>query len=142
MSIEKQMSDRNIMLTGSECFSGLPWPLSTDVKGTKGADIEDDCIGDTNVRGIYTRGVYIQGTYIRSAYIRNTCLRSAGVGVVCVGSACANNTCAKGTCAGNASSTVGACIKSVGPEGICGLFYKPSKSSIEGSKLLVKSISQ
>ena len=139
VSIEKQMSDGDTMLTGSECFPGLPWPLSTDSKGAKDADVGDDCIRGVDVGGICTRGVYTEGTYTRDACIRDTCLRGADVGVVCVGGACASNTYARDTCARNASSTVGACIKGVGPEGICGSAYKPSESSVEGSRLLVKS---
>ena len=142
VSIEKQMSDGDTMLIGSECFPGLPWPLLTDAKGAKGADIGDDCIGGANVGRICTRGVCTKGTCTRGACIRDTCLRGAGVGVVCVGGACASDTCARNTCAGNAFSAVGACIKGVGPEGICGSAHKPSKSSIEGSRLLVESISE
>ena len=147
VSIEKQMSDGDTMLTGSECFPGLPWPLLTDAKGAKGADVGDDRIGGADVGGICTRGVCTEGTCTggtctRGACIRDTCLRGAGVRVVCVGGACTSDTCARGTCAGNASSAVGACIKGAGPEVICGSANKPSESSVEGSRLQVESISE
>ena len=145
--IKKQMFDEDTILTGSECFPGLPWAFSTNVKGAKGADIGDDCIGDTDVRGICIRGVCTESTYIgdiciKGACIRDTCLRSSGVGVVCVGGAYTSNTCARDTCAGNTFYTVGACIKGAGPKGICSLAYKPSKSFVKGSRLLVELISE
>ena len=142
VSIKKQMSNGNTMLTGSGCFPDLPWPLSTDAKGAKGADVGDDCIGGANVRGICTRGVCTKGTCTRGACIRNTCLRGACVGVVFVGGVCTSNIYARDTYAGNALSAVGACIKGAGLESICGLAHKPSKSSIEGLRLLVESISE
>ena len=142
VSIEKHMSDEDTMLTGFECFPGLPWPHSIDAKGAKGADVGDDCIRNANIGGICIRGVCTEGTCIGGACIRDTYLKSAGVEVVCVGGACASNTCARDTCAGNASSAVGVCIKGVDPEGICGSAHKPSKSSVEGLRLLVESISE
>ena len=140
MSIEKQMSDRDIMLTGSKCFPGLPWPLSTDAKGAKGANVKDDCIRGANVGSICTRSVCTKSICTRGACIRDTCLRGADIGIFYVGGTCASNTCARNTCTRNTSSAVGACIKSVSLESICGSAYKPSKSSVEGSRLLVKSI--
>ena len=142
VSIEKQMSDGNKMLTGSKCFSGLLWPLLTDAKSTNNADIGDDCIRVADVRGICTRGVCIEGSYTRGACIRDTCLRGAGVGVVCIGDAYSSNTCVKDTCAENASFAVGTCIDGAGCESICASAHKPSKSFIKGSRLLVELISK
>ena len=147
ISIEKQMFDRNIILTGSECFPGLPWPFSTDAKSAKDTNIGDNWIKGANVGGICIRGICTEGTcigdiYIRSACIKDTYLRGAGIGVVCIGGVYTSDTFAKGTCAENVSSIVGACIKGVCPESICGSAYKSSKSSIEGSRLLVESISE
>ena len=43
------MSDGNIIFTNFECFLGLLWPLSTDIKGAKGTDVKDDDIGSADV---------------------------------------------------------------------------------------------
>ena len=147
LSIKKQMFDRDTMLTSSKCFPGLPWPLSTDAKSAKGADIGDDWIGGADIGGICTRGICTKSTCIRRTYIRSSCigdicLGGASIRVVCVGGAYTSDTCARDTCTGNVFSIVCACIKGVGPKGICGLAYKPSKSSIKGSRLLVESISE
>ena len=147
VSIEKQMSDGNTMLTDSKCFPGLPWLLLTDAKSAKAANIGDDCIGGADVEGICTRSVYTEGTCTggtctKGTCIRDTCLRGAGVGVVCVGGGCTSNTYARGTCAGNTSFAVGICIKGAGLGGICSSAHKPSKSSVKGSRLLVESISE
>ena len=136
------MSDGEIMLTGSEYFPGLLWPLSINAKSAKGTDIGDNYIRDIDVGRICTRGVCTEGTCTKNTCIRNTCLRGASVGIVCVDSACASNTCARSTYVRNVFSAIGACIKGVGPEDICGSVHKPSKSSVKGSKLLVKSISK
>ena len=77
MSIEKQIPDRNIMLTGSKCFLDLVWPLSTDAKGVKSADIGNDCIGGADIGGIYTRGVCTEGICTRDTCTRGTSTRGA-----------------------------------------------------------------
>ena len=139
------MFDEDIMLTGSECFLGLPWPLLTDAKNAKDTDIGDDFIGDTNVRGIGTRSVCTEGigigdTYIKDAYIKNICLRSAGIEVICIRDVYTSDSCAKDTCAENVSFTVIAYIKGAGPKSICGSAYKSSESFVKGLGLLVGSI--
>ena len=135
MFIAKQIFNGDIMLTSSKCFPSLPQPLLTDAKGTKGADIGDDCIRSANVGGIYTRGVCTEGicigdTCTKDVCIRDICLRGGAVKVVCVESVCASNTCVRGTCAGNAFFAIDACIKGTGPKSICGSAHKPSKSFV------------
>lgn len=72
MSIEKLMSNGNIILTSSECFLSLPWPFSTDARSAKDVDVGDYYIRDIGVNGICTRDTCTEGTCINGACIRST----------------------------------------------------------------------
>lgn len=49
------------------------WPLLTNAKGVKDANIRNDCIRDINIKGIY-----IRDTYIKNTCFKNVCIISAG----------------------------------------------------------------
>lgn len=52
------MFDEDTMFNNSWYFPGLPWPLLTNAKGAKGANVEDDYIESASIKGICTRGIY------------------------------------------------------------------------------------
>lgn len=99
---EKQMSNRNRILTVSKCFPSLLQPLLINAKSPKDVDVNDNDIENADVGGICIKGVCIKGTQTKSACIIDTCPRGAGVGVVYIEGVYTSNTYAKSTCARNA----------------------------------------
>lgn len=97
ISIKKQISDGDIRLTDSECFSNLPWPLSTNTRSAKSADVKDDYIESFDVGDICTKGICVEDTCKGGTCIRDTCLRGASVKVVFVKSICTSNIFARST---------------------------------------------
>lgn len=108
ISIKKQISNRNIILTSFKYFLDLLQLLSIDAKSAKGANVEDNCIENISVntkdacnKKIYIKVTYIESTciknisikdiYIKSACIRDTYLRNTDIRVVCIKNTCFSN---------------------------------------------------
>lgn len=86
---EKQIFNKDIMLTNSKCFSGLLWLLWIDIKSANGANIDENYIENANVRSIFTKAICNENTYKggicrKNTYIRNTYFRDANIGIICI----------------------------------------------------------
>lgn len=86
---EKQIFNKDIMLTNLKCFPGLLWLLWIDVKSANDANIDENYIEDANARSIFTKAIYNENTYKRdicrkNIYIRNIYFRGANIGIICI----------------------------------------------------------
>lgn len=77
------MSNRDIILTCSECFLGCPRLCLINVKSAKVANIRSVCIKGVDIDSAYIKGVYVKGAYIddtcgRGVFVKSTCIDVIG----------------------------------------------------------------
>lgn len=63
--IQKQISNKDTILTSSKYFAGFLWLYSIDIKNMKSAKIRNN----------YIKGIHIGSIYTRSSSIKDSCIK-------------------------------------------------------------------
>lgn len=103
----------------------------------------NNCIGITYFKSACTKSIYAKNlSCIRSIFFKNTCFENTYVLDINTKDINAKSTFIEDAWIKNACFMESAYVNNVDINILCGSFYKPIKSFVEGSKLLVELLSK